>query len=91
MFKNVGKSIKDFVSLITVINTILHAAVGLMFGALLNNPNAIIVLVVVLGIVGYLISKFWGAILYAYGELVESNQRMCEILEKWDQYKSCDG
>ena len=91
MYRNVGKNIKSYVSLIIVINTLLYAGVGFIIGSILNNPNAVIVLMGVCGITGYLISKFLGAVLYAYGELVESNQRICEILERWQQCENNNG
>ncbi len=90
MFDNVGGQIKSFAKfymwLMMIIGLLFGGAIYAFFESVMGASVILCLLLLVIGgCVGWLSGYIGAVFLYAFGELVESNQRMSEILEQRNQ------
>lgn len=84
MFSNVGGEIKGWAKFTIVMSTILWAALGGMLGWMLSDEEVggIVWGVLLLGFIGFFLSRLAAMMLYAFGQLVESVDTINELLHR---------
>lgn len=85
MFDEVGKKIKTLVIALSVISMLVYVFIGLIFifaFAKTELSTFFTVIGFAVMIIGILITYVSSFALYGYGELIDSNQQILEILEK---------
>ena len=90
MFKNIGSKIKTLAKVLFWIASILSVVGGVLtilrvvLNAYMDTPQKIMSIVIGIGIIvfGILFAWIGNFLLYGFGELVDSNQKMLKILEE---------
>ncbi len=79
MYKNVGETIKSWVTAVTVIVALLFLFVGVSIGRLPGGgESSVISTTILFFVIGLIVGYFFGMLLYAFGELVSHTIKLDE-------------
>lgn len=95
MFNHIGAKIKGFAKFLfwtTVIFSIIIAMVVISLGSRVQDAPALLFIIIGIVVVIFGIAIAWlnNFLLYGFGELVDSNQKILEILERKNRETNID-